>query len=201
MAIIRRAVDRVLALPIVYATWQAPFSDQKFRPVNDWLAAHPARRVLDVGCGPGTNAPRFANVDYVGLDINEHYLSIARSKYRGTFIQADLSSANLAELGEFDTVLINSVLHHLSDQTVDRILQQAATRLGPDGSIHVLELVLPSRLSLATVMAHLDRGRFARPLAAWRTLLGRHLQELAFEPYSFGGGLWSMVYFRGRVPR
>ena len=201
---LRRLVDFVLEQPAVYSAWQAPFVAEKFAPVERRLARLPVNRVLDVGCGPGTNARRFAGVDYTGVDINERYLAIARAKHGGRFVQADLtnaaSAAQLASLGTFDTILVNSFLHHLPDDVVARLLQQLARLLGPDGRVHLLELVLPERRSLARLMARLDRGRYARPLAAWRALFTAHLDEVELEPYRFGGGLWAMVYFQGRVP-
>ena len=48
------------------------------------------------------------------------------------------------------------------------------------------------------MMARLDRGRYARPIERWRALFGAAFQPIVFEPYSFGGKLWSMVYFQGR---
>src|SRR5947207_5264759 len=103
---IRSLIDRMLESPAVYAAWQAPFAERKFAPVERRLAHATVHRVLDVGCGPGTNAGRFAGAEYVGVDINEHYLSIARSKYAGRFIQADLEDADLRALGRFDTILV-----------------------------------------------------------------------------------------------
>ena len=196
---LRRLVDRLLEHPAVYAAWQAPFVASKFEPVERHLARQNVRRILDVGCGPGTNAPRFASADYVGVDINDHYLDLARARYPGRFVQADLATADIAPLGTFDTILVNSFLHHLPDAAVGRILHQLEHLLEPDGRVHLLELVVPERRSLATLMARLDRGRFARPLAAWRALFEAHFEPVAIEPYTFGGGLWSMVYFQGRT--
>jgi SAM-dependent methyltransferase len=211
---LRRFIEKILEHPAVYTAWQAPFVSQKFAPVERHLAHLQVRRVLDVGCGPGTNAPPFAGADYVGMDINEEYLAIARAKYGGRFVQADLataegpsvswssatsSSSNLPSLGTFDTILVNSFLHHLPDQAVMRLLHQLQRLLDPDGRVHILELVVPERRSLAKVMARLDRGRYARPLATWRTLFTAHFDPLEFEPYQIGGGLWAMVYFQGRA--
>lgn len=196
----RKVIDRLLEIPAVYAAWQAPFAARKFAPVERALRDRTVSRVLDVGCGPGTNAPRFAGADYVGVDINEDYLAIARATHRGTFLCVDLESADLETLhamGVFDTILVNSVLHHLSDETVDRVLARLAGRLAPDGRIHVLELVLPDRHNVARLMARLDRGRFARPLADWQALFAPHFTPVSFVPYTLGPGLWSMVYFQG----
>jgi SAM-dependent methyltransferase len=194
-------VQRLLEHPWVYETWQAPFASEKFAPVARSLEGRAPGRVLDVGCGPGINAQRFAGAEYVGVDINDDYLTVARSKYRGHFMQADLEHADLSSLGQFDMILINSFLHHLQDSSVHRILGQVETLLDPNGRVHILELVLPEHLSVARVMARLDRGRYARPLDAWRELFASHFEPLSVEPYLLGKRLWAMVYFQGRARR
>ena len=40
------------------------------------------RRVLDVGCGPGTNTRYFEHADYLGLDINRGYIESARRRFK-----------------------------------------------------------------------------------------------------------------------
>ncbi len=192
------ARDSLLEHPAVYAAWQAPFAAQKFAPVEKWLRGRTIRRVLDVGCGAGTNAGRFKDVDYVGIDINERYLQAARARFRGHFLQADLTSADLSSLGTFDMILANSFLHHVTDADVERILAQLLRLLAPDGTIHILDLVLPAHMSLARMMARIDRGGYARPLERWRALFGAAFEPILFEPYFLGGRLWSMVYFQGR---
>jgi SAM-dependent methyltransferase len=196
---LRQIVDRMLEHPAVYTAWQAPFVSSKFAPIERQLHRSSIRRVLDVGCGPGTNAARFAGADYVGVDINERYLTIARRKYGRRFVQADLATADLEAFGRFDTILVNSFLHHLPDGAVTSILRQLQRLLEPDGRVHLLELVLPERRSMARLMARLDRGRFARPLQTWRDLFEAHFEAALIEPYTFGGSLWSMIYFQGRL--
>jgi SAM-dependent methyltransferase len=193
------ARDRLMEHPAVYAAWQAPFAAQKFAPVERRLREREVRRVLDVGCGTGTNAARFDGVDYVGVDINERYLRMARARYSGMFVQADLTTSELASLGTFDTILVNSFLHHVSDEHVAAILSRLATLLAPDGRVHILELVHPPQMSLARMMAKLDRGRYARPVEKWGDLFRAAFEPVITEPYTFGGGLWAMVYFQGRV--
>lgn len=197
----RRLVDRAIEQPWLYRLWQAPFADRKFARVQRYLDATPVRRVLDVGCGPGTNAGRFAHADYVGVDINQRYLEMGRAAHAGLFVQADLATADLSRLGHFDMILVNSVLHHLSDADVDRLLARAVELLEPGGRIHILELVRPGGFTVARLMAYLDRGRYARSLEAWRTLFERHFQPVTTEPYMLGGVLWSMIYFQGTARR
>ena len=106
-------LERLLEHPLIYAAWQAPFVAQKFAPVERALRRSEIRRVLDVGCGPGTNAARFDGIDYVGVDINERYLAIARSKYPGRFVQADLENGSPWPLGEerFGAIVVTNYLH------------------------------------------------------------------------------------------
>jgi hypothetical protein len=77
------------------------------------------------------------------------------------------------------------------------LLTRLVPRLSVDGRLHVLELVRPDRRSLPSLMAFLDRGRHARSLTAWRTLLERHVDVEVFAPYRFGFGLWAMVHVQG----
>ena len=193
----RQIVDWVMEQAWVYKLWQAPFAETKFAPVQLALDTRPARRVLDVGCGPGTNASRFSHAEYVGVDINEKYLAVARSSHAGLFVQADLATADLSHLGRFDVILVNSFLHHLPDQAVDDVLRRIAGLLEPDGRVHILELVMPTGRSLASLMARLDRGRYARSVEAWETRFERYFEPVVVEPFMLGGWLWAMIYFQG----
>ena len=69
----RKPWARLFEVPWVYRAWQAPFAEQKLAPVMRHNVMGAVRRVLDVGCGPGTNAPHFEGLDYLGLDINPDY--------------------------------------------------------------------------------------------------------------------------------
>lgn len=195
---------RIMEVPWIYRAWQAPFAEQKLAPVWRHTDRSRIRRVLDVGCGPGTNAPHFRGVDYLGLDLNPDYVRRARAQYGMEFQVADVTRWEVRE-EPYDFILVNSFFHHVGDEDADRILAHLATLLTEDGSIHVLDLVLPQRASPARLLARLDRGDHPRPLPAWRGLFRRHFQEEVLEPYDLGLPglpLWKMVYFKGtRMPR
>jgi hypothetical protein len=132
------------------------------------------------------------------VDINERYLAIAKAKHPGRFVHADVATVDLSALGQFHTILVNSFLHHLPDAAVEHTLAQLRALLDPAGTVHILELVLPARPSLGRMMAKLDRGKYARPLSSWQALFRKYFEPRVEEPYSFGGGLWAMLYFQGR---
>jgi SAM-dependent methyltransferase len=185
----------------VYSLWQAPFITDKLAPVfahNDMAGI---RRVLDVGCGPGTNTSFFSATHYLGVDINPNYVKSARRKYKRPFVVADVTTYDDQAAGEFDFILINSFLHHVNDADADKVLARMTDRLTPDGYIHIVEVVLPGDHSIAQLLAKWDRGSHTRPLESWRALFERHLNVAVFETYSLklmGARLWSMVYCKAR---
>lgn len=195
-----RQLSDVLDSPAAYALWQAPFARSKVMP---WMRHNDVtafKNVLEVGCGPGTNAALFAHTNYRGIDLNSQYIEHARRRHRGVFETAD--ARTYAPPGDlrFDCIFLNSFLHHIDDENTVRILETLRGALAPGGHIHIIDLVLPDRRSIARWLATHDRGDFARPLAKWRTMLGEIFEPVVFEPFAlkkFGVDLWQMVYFKG----
>jgi len=195
------AVVKLLERPRVYLAWQRPFVASKLGPVWQHNDRSRIRRVLDVGCGPGTNSAEFAEFDYLGVDINPAYVAHARRRHEGAFAVADVQTASIPGRGTYDFVLVNSLLHHLDDGPVASLLGDVRSYVSTDGHLHVIDLVLPEHAGLPRLLARADRGSHPRTLPAWRDLLTEHFHEVVFEPFavpSRGPMLWSMVYFKGR---
>ena len=187
----------------VYRLWQAPYVEQKLAPVRRHNDLGRARRVLDIGCGPGTNTRAFLHAAYVGLDSNRAYLRYARSRYAKDFAVVDARRPFARSAARFDFILVNSFLHHLCLEDTRNLLSHLKTALSDDGSVHILDLVMPDRRDVAYALARLDRGKFARPLQEWRRIFCDAFEPVIFEPYAvttFGIPLWHMVYFKGRRP-
>lgn len=195
-------LNYLLEQTAVYSLWQAPFAVAKLAPFFAHNNIARARRVLDVGCGPGTNTALFAHAEYLGVDINSKYIAYARRKYKREFAVADVSSYDQSPADGYDLVLVNSFLHHLDTLDCSKILQRLATWLSADGYIHLLELVLPEDRSTSQFLARADRGKFVRPIGEWRKLFEDHLEIAVFEPYPMrlaGTTLWNMVYCKAKA--
>jgi len=193
--------DHIIEHELPYRLWQAPFAEDKFSPVLAHNDLQNVRRVLDVGCGPGTNTHHFVSADYLGLDCNPGYIESARRRHGRNFVVADVTQCQLHKGERFDFILVNSFLHHVNTPDVRRILGQLSGLLAENGHVHILELVLPEELSAARILARIDRGDFPRPLEEWRTMFSQCFEPVLFEPYplrAFGTTLWNMVYFKGR---
>lgn len=196
-------VTRLLEQPLVYRAWQAPFAETKFAAVRRHNDLSRVRRVLDVGCGPGTNTHHFADADYLGIDINPKYVEAAARRTGRRFIAADATVYSVPQDQRFDFIFLNSFLHHIDTPSVTRLLGNLVTLLCPDGRVHILELVMPPRPSIARVLAQLDRGDYPRPVETWRALFRDVFESEVEEEYSLTGAgivLWHFLYFRGRSP-
>ena len=78
-------------------------------------------RVLEIGCGLGTDGARFARAgaQYTGVDLTEAAVALARRRFEleglpGEFRVADAESLEFAD-GSFDIVYSHGVLHHTPD--------------------------------------------------------------------------------------
>lgn len=193
-------VNTIMEHTGAYRLWQAPFAEAKLAPIFRHSRRTSIRRVLDVGCGPGTNTSHFADSDYLGVDFNPAYINYARSRYRRDFVVADITRYTVPEGQRFDFILVNSLLHHIDTENVRRLLSHLCSLLTDDGFVHILDLVLPARRSVSRLLAHWDRGDYPRPLADWRDLFEQSFEPVVFEPYHLTGlglTLWNMIYFKG----
>jgi ubiquinone/menaquinone biosynthesis C-methylase UbiE len=80
-------------------------------------------RVLEIGCGLGTDGARFARAGalYTGVDLTEAAVSLARRRFEleglaGEFRVADAEALDFAD-ESFDIVYSHGVLHHTPDAT------------------------------------------------------------------------------------
>jgi trans-aconitate methyltransferase len=195
---------RLMEHTLAYRVWQAPFAERKLAPLFAHNEVARARRVLDVGCGPGTNTHHFSGADYLGIDYNPAYIESARRRHGREFVVADVTAYRVSPEQRFDLILANSLFHHIDDASTRRILAHLATLLTDDGHIHIMDLVLPAAPSVSRFLAHADRGDYPRPLEAWRELFTHSFESVVFEPYPLGAAgmtLWNMVYFKGRARR
>jgi SAM-dependent methyltransferase len=155
--------DIVMKWPTIYRLWMGTHDEKKLTPIMTHNNLGRVRRVLDVGCGPGTNARHFAHTDYLGIDLSERYIRNARKRYSGNFQVGDVTKPQVPANERFDFILLNSLLHHFDISAMRRLLSHLPALLTEDGYVHIIELVLPATFSLPFVLARqieeIIRGR------------------------------------------
>lgn len=194
-------LSSVLDFPFVYALWQWPFIAQKFEPIVNCSEYKSAQRILDIACGPGINTKYFKGRNYLGIDLNQKYVDYARSKY-GDFYKCHDAREIDATLGKFDLILMNSFLHHVSDQDTVNIINRAKMLLNPGGTIQIADITMPNENGIVKFLAKSDRGKYVRSAERLQTLVAECLNIKNQKSYSlnlFGINLWDMVYFNTQM--
>src|SRR6266568_5625974 len=94
-------------------------------------------RVLEIGCGCGSEAERFARASahYTAVDLTNAALSITKRRFQlegldGRFIQGDAENLPFAN-NSFDLVYSHGVLHHTPDTA--RAIREVHRVLSPGG--------------------------------------------------------------------
>jgi ubiquinone/menaquinone biosynthesis C-methylase UbiE len=78
-------------------------------------------RVLEIGCGMGTDGAQFAaaGADYTGIDLTEAAIDLARKRFAASGLKGNFRVADAEKLGfadeSFDVVYSHGVLHHTPD--------------------------------------------------------------------------------------
>jgi SAM-dependent methyltransferase len=106
------------------------------------FAASGGLRVLEIGCGLGTDGAQFARAgaDYTGVDLTEAAVELARRRFElfdlpGEFRTADAENLDFRE-ESFDLVYSHGVLHHTPD--TERAVREVHRVLRPGGRAVVM---------------------------------------------------------------
>ena len=96
-----------------------------------------ARKVLDIGCGPGTFIGNYLDgVDCLGIDFSAPQIDYANRRY-GTAAHR-FSTQSLAGLDAcFDAITMIELIEHLPPAEARRLLAEARWLLSPDGRLVV----------------------------------------------------------------
>lgn len=99
-------------------------------------------KVLEIGCGLGTDGAQFAKAgaDYTGVDLTEAAVELARQRFElfnfpGKFQTADAEKLEFAD-ASFDVVYSHGVLHHTPDTA--RAIREIHRVLRPGGRAIVM---------------------------------------------------------------
>jgi len=158
------------------------------------------RRVLDVGCGDGSNAVLLAKLGAIvtGIDVSPKAIELARRRAeingvseQTTFVCQPMEQANLAPAG-FDVIWGDAILHHLIGE-LDAVVAQLVRWTKPGGTTLLSEPVnlnpLLRRLRFM-IPVHTDATPDERPLEpAEIALLRAHLPQMQVALFTMLGRL------------
>lgn len=120
--------------------------------------------VLDLGCGLGNLAPLFKSKGYLGVDIDEKSIEIAKQNYPiYTFKVGDITTFSINR--NFDLVVAIGVFHHINDKQMDMGLNVIKKHLNKDGRAIIVEAIPPifKWNIIGQAIRLMDQGHFIRP--------------------------------------
>lgn len=133
--------------------------DAFVRYFNERFPTHTPKRVLDLGCGPADVSIRFARAypdcRLLGIDGAAAMVQLAQAATRqaGVDARVDVSRLHLPAAipgAPYDTILSNSLLHHLADPLVLWRSVQAAA--GSGAAVCVMDLARPANRAQAELL-------------------------------------------------
>ena len=166
------------------------YAEEYHIPEEAEFDSHPGERVLEIGCGLGTDGRRFAQggANYVGCDLSLRSLELARKGFEayglpGQFVSVD--GENLPfEDGSFDVVYSHGVLHHIPD--TQRAIDEVRRVLRKDGKAIIMLYALESfgfTVGAQTYgRARLEWARLRMGKEAFNKMVGLPLEHKGWLP-------------------
>jgi cyclopropane fatty-acyl-phospholipid synthase-like methyltransferase len=158
----------ILGHPALYQAYQRAggFFGARVKAIADYLTLRPGMRVIDIGCGPGHLLHHLPEgIDYNGFDIDEAYIAHARRRFGhlGKFHCRHFDAAAAREFAGTDVVMMNGVLHHISDDDLRTTLSEIRSALRDDGVLFTLDgCYREGQSRIAKWLLDNDRGEFVR---------------------------------------
>ena len=137
-------------------------------------------KVLDIGCGPGYLIDFLPEVDYTGIDIDQHYIETAKNSYKyKQFYCKSVDDFKLEAPHTFDVVISAGVVHHLTDQQSSKLFELAKKALKPNGRLITLDGCYTDKQNIISKkLLDLDRGEFIRTENEYKSLANKHFTEI-----------------------
>lgn len=141
--------------------------------------AYRGRRMLEVGCGMGTDLLEYARngATVVGLDLTPRHLELAQRRFalfgqHGLFINGDAEQLSVRD-DSFDFVYSNGVLHHIPD--TQRAVDEIHRVLKPGGEALIVLYHRDSLHYYLRIILESGSKRFVRHL-----LQGKRLSDFSY---------------------
>lgn len=133
--------------PVGTAEFFREVSERRFRVephIREFAGFHlwQGKRVLEVGCGIGSDAEEFVKhgADYVGIDISDASLEVAKQRFEVLELDGEFHNRNagddISDLGKFDLVYSYGVIHHFPD--IEKTINNISKVVKPGGEFRFM---------------------------------------------------------------
>jgi SAM-dependent methyltransferase len=154
--------------------------------INEYVKPQKGMRILDIGCGPGVIVPELMGkgVDYFGFDLNRKYIETAKRKYENSkvkFVSGDATDFVNAGNEKFDIVMMNNLMHHLTDAEVEASLAKVKKLLKKKGRFCSCDGVYDKDVTpIERFVLQNDRGKYIRTTNEYVRLVKKHIPSAKY---------------------
>jgi len=193
------ALTDVLKHPVIYQTYQnwGGFHQGRLKALAKYAPLESGHRVVDIGCGPGFIVDDLpSSVSYMGFDTDARYIAYANARFgkKGKFFCQEFEHTAAQQFGPAERVMMNGVLHHLSDDVVHKTLPAIRDALTPGGCLFTIDgCFVEGQSPIAGYLLRNDRGLHVRRRPAYEALMRAHFDKVEVHvehhlsrlPYTF----------------
>ncbi len=188
MSHINSGIRKILEIPFIYNTFQTLHGGNEKRKQHFQQHFHDPsiKKVLDIGCGTAILLDHLnKDVEYHGCDMEKSYIDHAKSKFknRGNFYLERVGESIKKEwIGYFDAINAHGLLHHLSNEDSERLLETAKLYLKDDGFFLTLDTVYyQGQGTLSKWIVSKDRGQNIRTTKEYDNLSKKYFNKVETE--------------------
>ena len=188
-----------LEVAALYHSYQklGGFFGARLKAFRDYVDFSKVNRVFDIGCGPGHIAQHIpSHIEYIGFDTEPMYIDYATRHFgkRGKFLTRLFDQSAARDFGRPDLILMNGVLHHMDDASVNAVVADAAASLTEGGVFFTLDgCYAPKQNRISHYLMANDRGEYVRPAPEYQQLVAKGFadtklfvrNDLSWVPYDF----------------
>ena len=156
------------------------------------------QKVLDFGCGIGSNSKLFHSGDYIGVEVDKSRVTSSSLKYPGwRFEQIPFISTEKDRIpfedSSFDLVFISLCLHHIDSTTCKLLFKEFSRVLNHSGRIIGIEpCILPRKYFSNIFMNIIDAGDYILPTEEYKKIYASESYDIEDINIvkTFGYHLW-----------
>jgi len=147
---------------------------QTFKFVDDYYKK--GDRVLDFGCGVGSNSTLFHHDDYIGVEVDESRVLSSRLKYPASKFEKIPFISTLNDKipfgdNSFDIIFISLCLHHIDSDTCKLLFKEFSRLLNENGKIIGVEPCILSKKYFSNVIMNvIDAGDYILPIEEYKQI-------------------------------